>query len=117
LTAYISANIGATNKLPSTDALHFGQRRGFGPHQDVINIFSMTHKVLQVKCTVTSLAIALFHDRPSIFPLFAASDNSFPLLTSPQPVTVLDLDASLFTVDPTPQPLPIMRAAAALLAP
>jgi hypothetical protein len=49
-----STNIGATNKLPSTDALHFGQRRGFGPHQDVIDIFSMTHKVLQVKCTVSS---------------------------------------------------------------
>jgi hypothetical protein len=28
------------NKLPSTDALHFGQRRGFGPHQDVIDIFN-----------------------------------------------------------------------------
>ena len=36
MIAYISANIGATNKLPSTDALHFGQKRGFGPHQDVI---------------------------------------------------------------------------------
>ena len=54
MTAYISANIGATNKLPSTDALHFGQRRGFGPHQDVIDIFSVTHKVLQVKCTVVT---------------------------------------------------------------
>jgi hypothetical protein len=43
------------NKLPSTDLLHFGQRRGFGPHQDVIDIFSMTHKILQVKCTVTKL--------------------------------------------------------------
>jgi hypothetical protein len=40
------------NKLPSTDALHFGQRRGFGPHQDVIDNFSMTHKVFQVKRTV-----------------------------------------------------------------
>jgi hypothetical protein len=52
LIAYISANIGATNKLPSTDPLHFNQRRGFGPHQDVIDILLMTHKVLQVKCTV-----------------------------------------------------------------
>jgi hypothetical protein len=52
LAAYISANIRATNKLPSTEPLHFDQRRDFGPHQDVIDIFSMTHKVLQVKCTV-----------------------------------------------------------------
>jgi hypothetical protein len=54
LIAYISANIGATNKLPSTDALHFGQSRGFGPHQDVIDIFSMTQLPLQVKRTVES---------------------------------------------------------------
>jgi hypothetical protein len=52
LIAYISANIGATNKLPSTGLLHFNQRREFGPHQDVIDIFLMTHKVLQVKCAV-----------------------------------------------------------------
>jgi hypothetical protein len=52
LTAYIYANIGATNKLPSTNPLHFSQKRDFGPHQDAIDIFSMTHKVLQVKCTV-----------------------------------------------------------------
>jgi hypothetical protein len=32
-----------------SSAIHFGQRRGFGPHQDVIDIFLMTHKVLQVK--------------------------------------------------------------------
>jgi hypothetical protein len=38
LIAYISANIGATNKLPSIGLLHFGQKRGFGPHQDVIDI-------------------------------------------------------------------------------
>ena len=31
MIAYISAKIGATNKLLSTDHLHFGQRRGFGP--------------------------------------------------------------------------------------
>jgi hypothetical protein len=36
---HISANIGATNKPPSTDPLQFGQRREFGPHQDVIDIF------------------------------------------------------------------------------
>ena len=45
----ISANIGAMNKLPITGPLHFNQRRGFGPHQDVIDICLMTHKVLQVK--------------------------------------------------------------------
>jgi hypothetical protein len=47
-------DIGATNKLPSTGLLHFNQRRGFGPHQDVILL--MTHKVLQVKCTVSTLS-------------------------------------------------------------
>jgi hypothetical protein len=40
LIAYISANIGATNKLPSAGPLHFNQRRGFGPHQDAIDIFN-----------------------------------------------------------------------------
>jgi hypothetical protein len=29
--------------------------------------------------------IALFHDCPAIFPLFVASDNSLPSLTSPRP--------------------------------
>jgi hypothetical protein len=42
------------DKLSSTDPLHFSQRRGFWPHRDVIDIFSMTHQVLQVKCTVLS---------------------------------------------------------------
>jgi hypothetical protein len=46
LTDYICANIGVTNKLPSTDALHFGQRRGFGSHRDVIDNFLMTHQIL-----------------------------------------------------------------------
>jgi hypothetical protein len=27
------------NKLPSTEPLHFGQRRGLGPHWNVIDIF------------------------------------------------------------------------------
>jgi hypothetical protein len=30
----------------------FWPEKGFGPHQDVIDIFSIIHKVLQVKCTV-----------------------------------------------------------------
>ena len=49
-----SNNIGDMDKLSSTDPLHFSQRRGFWPHRDVIDIFSMTHQVLQVKCTVLS---------------------------------------------------------------
>ena len=54
LTAYYSANIGAMNKLPRTNQLLLRQRRGFGPHWDVINIFPMTHQVLlQVKRTVS----------------------------------------------------------------
>jgi hypothetical protein len=39
LIAYISTNIGATKKLPSTGLFHVNQSRGFGPHQDVIDIF------------------------------------------------------------------------------
>ena len=37
------------DKLPSTNLLLLSQRRGFGPHQDDIEIFSMTDQILQVK--------------------------------------------------------------------
>jgi hypothetical protein len=40
------------NKLPSTDQLHFSQKRGFGSLQDVNDIFPTTYQVLQVKCTI-----------------------------------------------------------------
>jgi hypothetical protein len=53
------------NKLPSTDLFHFGHKRGFGPHQDVIDILLMTHKVLKVKCTVAAADAAQQPASPS----------------------------------------------------
>jgi hypothetical protein len=61
LSAHNSANIGATNELPSIDPLHFGQRGGLGTHLDVADILSLTHQVLQVKCAVASQGIKREH--------------------------------------------------------
>jgi hypothetical protein len=52
LIAYISANIGATNKLPSTEPLHSWPEKEFETSLGCQGYFSMTQLPLQVKRTV-----------------------------------------------------------------